>query len=445
MALALNAARALRALAGAVALVGGAASALLAQAARAPLVAIKAGTLIDGTGAAPVTNAVIVIRGDRIEAAGASVRIPAGARVIDLSSYAVLPGFIDAHVHLASRPIGVGDWVHRAVTESEADDALWGAANARVTLLAGFTTVRDAGSGHFANVALKRAVDAGRVPGPRIVPSGHLIGISGGHCDDDGYVPGLFGGEHGPLEGIANSPDQVREAVRLQVKYGAAVIKICATGGVLSQGDEIGAQQMTEEEMRTAVETARMLGRRVAAHAHGNAGVKAAVRSGVTSIEHGSFLDDEAVRMMVERGTWLVPTLSAGEAVGAPDAAGRLPAFAYEKGRLAWEAMQHSIRLAVAAGVKIALGTDAGVDPHGRNAHEFELLVTMGGMTPMQAIQAGTMNAATLLGVERDVGSVEAGKFADFVAVPGDPLADITRLQHPAFVMKGGEVVRPLD
>jgi imidazolonepropionase-like amidohydrolase len=290
-------------------------------------------------------------------------------------------------------------------------------------------------------VDLKRAIDAGRVPGPRMVAAGNLIGISGGHCDANGFAPGALGAERGPLEGIASGADQVREAVRLQVKYGAGVIKICATGGVLSQGDEIGAQQMTEEEMRTAVETARMLGRRVAAHAHGNEGIKAAIRAGVASIEHGSFLDDEAVRMMVEHGTYLVPTLFAGWSVGTPEAAAHLPAWMADKGRRAWEAMQRSIRLAVAGGVKIALGTDAGVDPHGQNAREFELLVAAGGMAPMQAVQAGTLSAATLLGMEHDVGSVEPGKYADLVAVAGDPLADITVLQHPVFVMKGGEVV----
>ena len=429
-----------RILAGA-ALAAVATSGLRAQApAEAPVVAIRAGTLIDGTGAAPVRSAVIVVRGDRIEAVGPSVRVPAGARVIDLSRYTVLPGFIDAHVHLASRPLGVGDFVHRGVTDDEGDDALWGVADARATLLAGFTTVCDVGSASFANVALAHAIDAGRVSGPRMVVAGHLIGISGGHCDLDGLAPGVVP-ERGPLEGIAAGADQVREAVRLQVKYGATVIKICATGGVLSQGDQIGAQQMTEDEMRSAVETAQMLGRRVAAHAHGNEGIKAAIRAGVTSIEHGSFLDDEAVRMMVEHGTWLVPTLFAGWSVGSPEASAHLPAWMAEKGRAAWEAMQRSIRLAVRGGVKIALGTDAGVDPHGQNAREFELLVTVGGMSPMQAIQAGTMNGATLLGMEHDVGSVETGKFADLVAVGGDPLADIKTLQQPAFVMKGGEVV----
>ena len=424
----------------AAALALAAASLARAQDSAAPVVAIRAGTLIDGTGAAPVRSAVILVRGDRIEAVGASVRVPAGARVIDLSRYTLLPGFIDAHVHLASRPLGVGDFVHSGVTDDAGDDALWGAANARVTLLAGFTTVRDVGSPYFANVALMRAIDAGRVPGPRMVAAGHLIGISGGHCDLDGLAPGVVP-ERGPLEGIANSPDQVREAVRLQVKYGATVIKICATGGVLSQGDEIGQQQMTDDEMRAAVETAQLLGRRVAAHAHGTAGIKAAIRAGVTSIEHGSILDDEAVQLMVQHGTWLVPTLFAGWSVGSPEAAAHLPAWMAAKGKAAWEAMQHSIRLAVQGGVKIALGTDAGVDPHGQNAREFELMVTYGGLTPMQAIQAGTMNGATLLGMEHDVGSVETGKFADLVAVAGDPLADIKLLQHPVFVMKGGEVV----
>ena len=413
-----------------------------APAAAPAVVAIRAGTLIDGNGGPPVRNAVIVIRGDRIEAVGPNVAVPQGARVIDLSRATVLPGFIDAHVHLAGRPIGEGDWVHGYLTDSPADDALYGAAAARATIWAGFTTVRNVGASGFADVALRNAINAGRVPGPRMLVSGHALGIPGGHCDDNGHVPGIFGREPGPLQGIASGADQVREAVREQVKYGADVIKICATGGVLSVGDEIGAQQFTEDEMRVAVETAHLLGRRVAAHAHGTEGVKAAVRAGVTSIEHGSLLDDEGVRLMVEHRTWLVPTLLAGEAVGGPGAEARLPAWTYAKGRRAYEGMQHAIRIAVAGGVRIALGTDAGVYPHGRNGREFELLVTMGGMTPMAAIQAGTMNAATLLGMERDIGSVEAGKFADLVAVNGDPLADITVLQRPVFVMKGGEVFR---
>lgn len=237
----------------------------------------------------------------------------------------------------------------------------------------------------------------------------------------------------------AQQPQSAPVAIRAQVKYGADVMKICATGGVLSEGDEVGAQQYSEEEMRVVVETARLLGRRVAAHAHGAEGIKAAARAGVNSIEHGSLLDEEGVRVMVEHGTYLVPTLMAGETVGR---AGTLPPWAAAKGRIAWEGVQRAIRLAVQGGVRIALGTDAGVFPHGRNAREFELLVRLGGMTPMQAIQAGTMSSATLLGMERDVGSIGAGKLADIVAVAGDPLADITSLQQPVFVMKGGEIVK---
>jgi imidazolonepropionase-like amidohydrolase len=291
-------------------------------------------------------------------------------------------------------------------------------------------------------VALRNAINAGRVPGPRMLVAGHAIGITGGHCDDtDGFIPQVMGGQLGPLDGVANGDDEIRSAVRLQVKYGADVIKICATGGVLSQGDAVGAQQLTEEEMRTAVETARMAGRRVAAHAHGTDGIMAASRAGVTSVEHGSFMTEEAARLMVRNGTWQVPTLMAGYSLAGSDSAlARLPSFVQPKARAAWAAMQHSIRVSVQAGVKIALGTDAGVFPHGLNGKEFELMVTYGGMTPMQSIQAGTLNAATLLGMEHDVGSIEAGKFADLVAVDGDPIASIAVLQHPSFVMKGGEV-----
>ena len=401
------------------------------------LTAIRAGTLIDGRGGPPVRNAVIVIQGDRIQSVGTSV--PQGARVIDLSRQTVLPGFLDMHVHLSMRPIGEGDWVNSGTRESIADDALFGARNARQTLEAGFTTVRNVGARGFADVSLRNAINAGIVPGPRIVAGGHSLGISGGHCDDNGYAAGVLR-EPGPLEGIANGPEQIREAIRLQVKYGADVIKICATGGVLSQGTTVGTRQYDDEELAAVVRTAHFHDRRVAAHAHGAEGIIAASRAGVNSIEHGSFLTDEGARVMVEHGTYLVPTLMAGFMVGSDSGAARLPAWAASKGRAAWAASQQGIRRAVAAGVKIALGTDAGVFPHGTNGREFELLVTFGGLTPMQAIQAGTMSAATLLGWEDRVGSVEAGKFADLVAVDGDPLANIALLQRPSFVMKGGEV-----
>ncbi len=408
----------------------------------APITAIRAGMLIDGTGAAPLKNAVILFQGQRITAVGAAVAIPRGAAVIDLSAYTVLPGFIDAHVHLAFRTIGDGDWQHSDLTESAGQFALLGAAHAQQTLEAGFTTVRVVGSGHFNDIALRNAITNGWIPGPRILGAGTSFGITGGHCDDlEGFRPGVFGRESGIADGVADGVDQVREAVRYAVKYGADVIKICATGGVLSLTDSAGVQQYSEEEMRAIVETARMLSRRVAAHAHGTPGIKAAVRAGVTSIEHGSILDAEAVALMVQHGTWLVPTLMAGERVSEMARAGRLPPPIAAKALAIAPRMQTSFKLALDGGVKIALGTDAGVFPHGRNGHEFTLMVRFG-MTPMQAIQAGTLSGATLLGREADIGSLVAGKYADIVAVRGDPLQDVTVLEQVEFVMTGGTVFK---
>jgi imidazolonepropionase-like amidohydrolase len=404
--------------------------------------AIRAGTLIDGTGSIPVKNAVILIQGERITAVGTDVRVPAGATVIDLSGYTVLPGFIDAHVHLAFHTIGDGDWQHSGLTELTGQLALLGAAHAQQTLEAGFTTVRVVGSRDFNDLALRNAINAGWLPGPRILGAGTSFGITGGHCDAlDGLHPGAVGHESGIADGVADGVDQVRAAVRYNVKYGADVIKICATGGVLSLTDSVGAQQYSEEEMRAVVETARLLSRRVAAHAHGTEGIKAAVRAGVTSIEHGSVLDSEAVALMVQHGTWLVPTLMAGEQVSLLAQAGRLPPAIAAKALAIAPRMQASFRLALGAGVKIALGTDAGVFAHGRNGHEFTLMVRYG-MTPMQAIRAGTLSGATLLGRETEVGSLAPGKLADLVAVKGDPLQDITLLEHIDFVMKGGSVFK---
>ena len=416
-------------------------AALAAQ--QAAVTAIKAGTLIDGSGAAPVKNAIILIQGDRITAVGAGVAIPRGATVIDLAGETVLPGFIDAHVHLVGRTIGDGDWQHSRLTESPAELALLGAAHAQQTLEAGFTTVRNVGAADFGDLALRNAITNGWLPGPRIVGAGISFGIRGGHCDEtDGFWPGALGEEHGIETGIANGADEVRNAVRYMVKYGADVIKICATGGVLSPTDSVGVQQYTEDEMRVIVQTAAMLDRRVAAHAHGTAGIKAAVRAGVTSIEHGSILDSEAVALMKEHGTYLVPTLLAGFVVESlANAKGLPPVIAAKALQVAGRARQ-SFKMAVTAGVRIALGTDAGVMRHGTNAREFELMVRFGGMAPMQAIVAGTLSGATLLGREHEVGSIATGKLADLVAVKGDPLQDITALQHVDFVMKGGSVFK---
>jgi imidazolonepropionase-like amidohydrolase len=408
----------------------------------AAVVAIRAGTLIDGTGAPPIRNAVIVIQGDRITAVGANVAIPAGATVVDLSSETVLPGFIDAHVHLGGRTIGDGDWQHSRLTEMPSQLALLGAAHAHQTLEAGFTTVRVVGTPAFGDIALRNAIDAGWIPGPHIIAAGISFGIRGGHCDEtNGLQPQALGREGGIEVGIANGIDEVRNAVRYMVKYGADVIKICATGGVLSPTDSAGVQQYSEEEMRAIVETATQLDRRVAAHAHGTAGIKAAVRAGVTSIEHGSILDAEAVSLMKQHGTWLVPTLLAGFTVESLANAGKLPPPIAAKALAIAPRMRGSFKMALDAGVKIALGTDAGVMKHGTNAREFELMVRYG-MTPMQSIVAGTLNGATLLGVERDAGSIAAGKRADIVAVQGDPLQTITVLQHVDFVMKDGKVFK---
>ena len=407
-----------------------------------PVTAIRAGTLIDGSGASPQKNVVIIVTGERISAVGANVQIPTGATVIDLSGETVLPGFIDAHVHLAGRTIGDGDWQHSRLTEMSNQLALLGAAHAQQTLEAGFTTVRVVGSAAFGDVALRNAINAGWIPGPRIVAAGISFGIRGGHCDEtNGLQPEALGHEGGPEVGVADGIEEVRNAVRYMVKYGADVIKICATGGVLSLTDSVGVQQYTEEEMRAIVETATQLDRRVAAHAHGTAGIKAAVRAGVTSIEHGSILDAEAVALMKQRGTWLVPTLLAGFTVESLATAGRLPAPIAAKALAIAPRMHNSFKLALDAGVKIALGTDAGVMRHGTNAREFGLMVRYG-MTPMQAIVAGTSNGATLLGMERDVGTVAVGRFADLVAVRGDPIQTIGALERVDFVMKGGAVFK---
>ena len=415
---------------------------VLQQAPSPQVTAIRAGTLIDGTGSAPIRNAVILVQGGRITAVGTNVAVPSGATVIDLTGETVLPGFIDAHVHLAGRTIGDGDWQHSRLTEMPSQLALLGAAHAQETLEAGFTTVRVVGSASFGDVALRNAINAGWIPGPRIVAAGVSFGIRGGHCDEtNGLQPDALGHEAGVAEGVADGVEEVRNAVRYAVKYGADVIKICATGGVLSLTDSVGVQQYTEEEMRAIVETATQLDRRVAAHAHGTAGIKAAIRAGVTSIEHGSILDAEAVRMMKEKGTWLVPTLLAGFAVESLATAGRLPPAIAAKALAIAPRQRTSFKLAVDGGVRIALGTDAGVMRHGTNAREFGLMVRYG-MTPMQAIVAGTSNGATLLGLEAEIGTIAVGKRADVVAVRGDPIQSIAILEHADFVMKDGVVFK---
>jgi imidazolonepropionase-like amidohydrolase len=405
-------------------------------------IVLRAARLIDGTGAAAVRNGVVVVRGERIVAAGreGSVAVPAGARTIDLGDATLLPGFVDAHTHITGRVLGDPRKDLSAVRDFEGIEAILAVPNAERTLMAGFTTIRNVGAPRFDDLALRQAIEEGKVRGPRMQAAGHSLGITGGHCDDNGWRPGLM--ERDPRQGIADTPEEIRAAVRYQIKYGADVIKTCATGGVLSEGDAVGVTQYGDEEMRAMVEEAARHERKVAAHAHGAEGIKIATRAGVASIEHGSFLDEEGAKLMAQRGTWLVPTLMAGEAVERAAASGVLTGLRAEKARAAAAGMRRGIRLAVANRVPIALGTDAGVIPHGTNGREFTLLVQWGGMAPMDAIVAGTRNSARLLGWEDRIGTLAAGKLADVVAVPGDPLADIRVMERPIFVMKGGEVVR---
>ena len=411
--------------------------------AAAPVVTVlRAAHLFDGTGAPAIADAVIVVTDDKITAVGTAARVtvPAGAKIIDLGAATLLPGFIDAHTHIIGRDLADPKSDETVVRDYPGYGAIVGVENARRTLMAGFTSIRNVGAPNFDDMALRQAVDANTVPGPRMENAGHAIGITGGHCDDNGWRPGLEDKDY--RTGVADGPEEVRKAVRYQVKYGADVIKICATGGVLSEGDAVGATQYTLEEMRAAVDEAKKLGRRVATHAHGTEGIKLAVQAGVTSIEHGSFLDEEGARMMAQRGTYLVPTLSAGEFVENAAKSGRLKGLRAEKALAAAQAMRNSIKLAVKSNVLIALGTDAGVGPHGANAREFRLMVDWGGMTPAQALMAGTSSGARLLGWQDRVGTLAVGKLADIVAVPGDPLQDITLTERVTFVMKGGRVYR---
>ncbi len=413
---------------------------LLATTLRAQTVAIKAAHMIDGTGSAPVTNAVVIIDGDTITAAGAGLAIPANATVIDLGGATILPGFIDAHTHLIGRPLGEPGWETERVRDFEGYSAIRGVEAAQKTLLAGITTVRNVGAPYFNDFALRQAINEGHVPGPRMRSAGYAIGIAGGHCDDNGYRPGVA--ERGPKEGIANGVEEVRAAVRYQVKYGADVIKVCATGGVLSEGDAVGATQYSFEELKALVDEARKLDRKVAAHAHGTEGIKLAVKAGVSSIEHGSFLDEEGAKMMAERGTYLVPTLSAVEAVDNAAKSGVLKGLRAEKARLAAASVRTAMKLALANHVPIAMGTDAGVGAHGTNMHELTLMVEWGGMKPLDAITAATMGGARLLGWDKKLGSITAGKYADIIAVTADPLQNIRALEQVSFVMKDGVVCK---
>jgi imidazolonepropionase-like amidohydrolase len=397
---------------------------------------IHAGKLLEVKTGKTLSDQGVVIEGDKIVSVGpmAQVQRSTGDRLIDLPNATVLPGLTDAHTHLTGDPRNIG---YQSLGISIPRATLTGARNARVTLEAGFTTVRNVGAQGYSDVALRDAIDAGDVPGPRMLVSGPALGITGGHCDED-LLPFEY---HATAEGVADGVEGVQHKAREVIKYGADLIKICATGGVLSKGDNPQASQYTLEEMKAIVAEAHRLGRKVAAHAHGAQGILWASQAGVDSIEHGSYIDDAAIAEMKKHGTCLVPTLYLGDWFLEHAAENRVPDFLLVKAKAVMPAARRNVAHAFASGVKVAFGTDAAVYPHGLNAHEFAVMVKLG-LTPLQAIQAATVNAADLLGWSDKIGSVEPGKWADIIAVDGDPLQDVTTLERVKFVMKGGATVK---
>jgi imidazolonepropionase-like amidohydrolase len=405
---------------------------------------LKAAHLFDGKSNAVVTPGIVVVTDGKIVAAGSSAAIPAGAEVIDLGDATLMPGFIDAHTHLTM--MYSDDWRQNKIDglqKSVAEMALDASVNAKVTLMAGFTTVRDVGSHDYIDVGLRNAIRDGKVPGPRMLVSVHALGATGGHCDDeDGFRAGLFGKENGPLDGVINGADQARYAVRLMHKYGADVIKTCASGGVLSPTDDVDTPQLSQDELNAIVDEAHALRRKVATHCHGAEAAKRAIRAGVDSIEHGSFLDDEALDMMKQHGTYLVPTLMAVQGLDEQLARGvYMPPAIEAKARAAITALRATFQRANAKGLKIGLGTDAAVYQHGRNAEEFHQMADLG-MKPVDALKAGTSADAELLGLSKLIGTLEATKIADVVAVPGNPVENIRQTEHVFFVMKEGVIFK---
>ncbi|HEY0511789.1 MAG TPA: amidohydrolase family protein [Thermoanaerobaculia bacterium] len=421
-----------------MALVGGTAPA--AGQAPAPIV-LKAARVFTSTSERPLAPGMVIVEGNHISQVGQNLALPPGAQVIDLGDATLLPGFIDAHVHM-SMEMG-DDWYrdfYQGVLRFPAEQTLYGAQYARRTVEAGFTTVRDLGSQDFVSLGLRNAINAGVAEGPRMLIANHGIGSTGGHADQTPFPPERVK-PAGTLEGICNGPAECREAVRYQIKYGADVIKCMPSGGVLSLADPVDVPELTQEEMNAIVSEAHAWHHKVAAHCHGDAAAKIAIAAGVDSIEHGSFLQDDTLRQMKEKGVYLVPTLFAGFWVG--EKADRFPPAIAAKARAAAAQMQSMFQRAAKIGVKVAFGTDSGVEPHGLDAQEFALMVK-NGFTPAQALLAATASAADLLGLADTIGTIEKGKLADLVAVPGDPLQDIRRTEKVTFVMQGGRVIRNL-
>jgi imidazolonepropionase-like amidohydrolase len=394
---------------------------------------IHAGNVLDVHTGKLTPNQTIVVENGKIISIGAGGG-EASATVIDLSDKTVLPGLIDAHTHLTMNP----SFGYQTLGISVPREALIGAKNAKITLEAGFTTVRNVGASGYADVALRDAINDGDVPGPRMLVSGPPLGITGGHCDDD-LLPFEF---HATADGVADGVEHVQHKTREVIKYGADVIKICATGGVLSKGDDPNAAQFTLEEMKAIVADAHRLGRKVAAHAHGAQGVIWASNAGVDSVEHGHLMNDEAIATLKTNGTYLVPTLYLIDWQRENAAKANLPQFLQAKMKMVSEVGKGNAKKAFQAGVKIGLGTDAAVYPHGLNAHELNVYVRDLGMTPLQAIQTATINDADLLGLTDKIGTLEPGKSADIIAVDGNPLQDVTTLQEVKFVMKEGVVYK---
>ena len=408
----------------------------VAQTPPAETVVLKAAHIFDATGTALKDGGVIVVRGDRIVSVGGSA--PAGARVIDLGNATLLPGFIDAHTHLTlqlEKNYYLGRY--HDLMRFPAEQALYAALYARRTLEAGFTTVRNVGAQDFVDISLRNAINAGVTEGPRMLTAAHGIGSPGGHFDEASFPPDRIHPE-GPIQGICSGPEECRQAVRYQMKWGADVIKIAASGGVLSEADPVDVPQLTLEEMKAIISEAHAWRRKVAAHCHGDAAARLAIEAGVDSIEHGSFLTEDTLKLMKAKGVYLVPTRVTVEWV--MKEADSYPPQIAAKARAAAAAHGNMFRTALKVGVPIALGTDAGVYPHGMNGQEFGLYVNLG-MSPAQALLSGTRDDAKLLGIEGDVGTLEAGKVADIVAVPGNVLTDIRATEHPVLVMHLGKIV----